>query len=209
MAGRYGLDDRTQPNVRAVAESVGGMFGVPQVLGYGQRSTPNSDHPKGLALDFMVGTDRGMGDSVAQYLQRNAAALGVTYIIWRQHIWNIERSGEGWRLMGDRGGITENHFDHVHCSFRPGKTSPTMPSIPAGTGDGSTSVDPAAVRAILLPGPDWFGDQLKNQLDEDGAAMVKAVTGLVIAAVIVLGGVGLVMAGLARSAQSQPPKDDQ
>lgn len=205
MSGRYGLDDRTKPNVRAVAEAVGGMFNVPQVLGYGQRSR-TSDHPKGLALDFMVGSDRGMGDSVAAYLQRNAASLGVTYIIWKQRIWNIERSGEGWRPMEDRGSITENHFDHVHASFSPGKTSPTLPTIPGGDGQ---AVDPAAVRAILLPGPDWFGDKLKNRLDEGSAAAVKAVTGLVIAGVLVLGGVGLVIAGLARSAQSQPPKDDQ
>lgn len=205
MSGRYGLDERTQPHVRAVAEHVGGLFGVPTVLGYGQR--PNaSDHPKGLALDFMVGRDRGMGDSVAQYLQRNAEALGVTYLIWRQRIWNT--GDASWRQMEDRGSITANHYDHVHASFRPGKATPTMPTIPAGTGD-ERVVDPAAVRAILLPGPDWFGDKLRNRLDESSAAAIKAVTGLVVAGVLVLGGVGLVVAGLARSAQSQRPKDDQ
>lgn len=204
--GRYNLDDRTQPAVRAVAELVGGMFGVPTVLGYGQRTTPNSDHPKGLALDFMVGTDRGMGDSVAAYLQRNAAQLGVTYVIWRQRIWSTEHD---WRPMEDRGSITANHFDHVHVSFAPqGGGSRTLPKLPDAT-TGNPAVDPAAVNALLLPGPGWIGDKLRNQLDQDQAAVIKAVTGLVIAGVLTLGGVALVMAGLARSAQSNPPKDDQ
>jgi hypothetical protein len=203
--GRYGLDERTQPHVRAAAEAVGGMFGVPTVLGYGQRANV-SDHPKGLALDFMVGNDSGMGQSVANYLQRNAAALGVTYIIWRQRIWNVSRAAEGWRQMEDRGSRTANHYDHVHASFGPRAGSPTMPTLPDD--QGVTKADPAVIAGLFDPLPGWFGDKLKDRVDEATAGAVHAVTGLVIAGVILVGGVALVVAGLARSAQSDKGNDD-
>ena len=34
-------------------------------------------------------------------------------MIWRQRI----NFGSGWQLMEDRGGVTANHYDHVHVSF--------------------------------------------------------------------------------------------
>ena len=37
------------------------------------------------------------------------------YIIWRQRYYDI-RTGAGWRMMADRGGVTANHYDHVHVS---------------------------------------------------------------------------------------------
>jgi hypothetical protein len=44
------------------------------------------------------------------------AELGVSYVIYPQQIWSVERSGEGWRPMASRGSITANHYDHVHVS---------------------------------------------------------------------------------------------
>jgi hypothetical protein len=70
-----------------------------------------SDHPSGRAVDFMV--DRATGDALADCALRNRAALGITYVIWRQRI----NFGSGWQLMEDRGGVTANHYDHVHVSF--------------------------------------------------------------------------------------------
>jgi len=37
----------------------------------------------------------------------------VKYIIWRQRIWF---PGGSWKAMADRGGVTANHYDHVHIS---------------------------------------------------------------------------------------------
>jgi hypothetical protein len=37
------------------------------------------------------------------------------YIIWKQRYYDI-RSGGGWDMMSDRGGVTANHYDHVHVS---------------------------------------------------------------------------------------------
>jgi hypothetical protein len=82
------------------------------VLGIAGRGGP-SDHPKGLALDFMV--DRATGDALAAYAVAHRAELGINYVIWRQRI----DTGSGFKAMADRGGPTANHFDHVHVSFRP------------------------------------------------------------------------------------------
>ena len=47
--------------------------------------------------------------------------LGVYYIIWKQRFYmpqyNIYGSVNTWNLMPDRGGVTANHYDHVHVSF--------------------------------------------------------------------------------------------
>jgi uncharacterized protein YbdZ (MbtH family) len=71
-----------------------------------------SDHPKGLALDFMV--SRSTGDDLAAYVLDHRDDLSVRYVIWRQRI-NL---GGGWQPMADRGSDTANHEDHVHISFR-------------------------------------------------------------------------------------------
>ena len=40
--------------------------------------------------------------------------LDLFDIIWNHSIWTIQRSGEGFRPMEDRGSPTANHEDHVH-----------------------------------------------------------------------------------------------
>ena len=105
-----------RPHVKAVAETVGKKYNVSNVIGFGQRDR-ESDHPLGLALDFMVGNDNAKGDAVAADLRSNATAYGITYVIWEQQIWSTARAGEGWRRMADRGSNTANHMDHVHVSF--------------------------------------------------------------------------------------------
>lgn len=79
------------------------------------------DHGTGHAVDVMIpswttASGRAQGQAVADYVQAHASELGVTYLIWRQHIWSVARADEGWRLMEDRGSATQNHFDHVHVS---------------------------------------------------------------------------------------------
>lgn len=79
------------------------------------------DHGTGHAIDVMIpawssASGRALGQEVADYVQAHASELGVTYVIWRQHIWSVARADEGWRLMEDRGSATQNHDDHVHVS---------------------------------------------------------------------------------------------
>lgn len=57
-----------------------------------------------------------VGDDIAAYVRENYRELGVSEVIWRQRIWTVERSSEGWRSMEDRGDATANHYDHVHVT---------------------------------------------------------------------------------------------
>ena len=90
-------------------------FGVSSVGGIGSRPGP-SDHPRGLALDFMTYGDTAKGDRLSKYVVDNAAHLAIKYIIWKQRI----NQGGGWKGMPDRGSITANHYDHPHVSFLDG-----------------------------------------------------------------------------------------
>lgn len=90
------------------------------------RHGDSGEHPKGRACDFMtdrIGTTTAagqeFGDMVAAFAVANAERLGIYYVIWKQRIWNVQRASEGWRLMEDRGSITQNHYDHVHISMLP------------------------------------------------------------------------------------------
>jgi hypothetical protein len=105
--------DGTLPHVAQVGHHVDGLFDIDSIGGRADRSG-TSDHPSGLALDFMV--DSGTGDEVAEYVLDNRDELGVKYVIWEQRY----NDGDGWSTMEDRGGATANHFDHVHVSFEAG-----------------------------------------------------------------------------------------
>jgi phage-related minor tail protein len=104
-----------KPHVAQAGHFLQNMFGIGSVAGVGQRANA-SDHPKGLALDFMTYNDQAKGDRLVNYLTPRAGHFAVKYIIWRQRI----NSGGGWRGMEDRGSVTANHFDHPHVSFLPG-----------------------------------------------------------------------------------------
>jgi hypothetical protein len=86
----------------------------PAVTTWGGLSGSGGDHGAGLALDIMC--TGSLGDAISAYVRAHAGALGVSYVIWSQHIWTVQRSSEGWRLMPDRGSTTANHYDHVHVS---------------------------------------------------------------------------------------------
>lgn len=82
----------------------------------GIRSDANAqDHASGHAVDLMT-SNEATGDAIAAYMVAHADQLGIKYVIWRQHIWSVQRSSEGWRAMADRGSATANHYDHVHVS---------------------------------------------------------------------------------------------
>lgn len=111
----------TLPFVQDAANELGPKFSISNIGGY-RSQQDGGFHPMGRALDFMTG-DQSQGDALAAYAWANRARLGVTEIIYRQHILTVARANEGWRPMGDRGSNTQNHMDHVHVSFAaaPGK----------------------------------------------------------------------------------------
>jgi|SRR4249920_3377834 len=71
------------------------------VLGVGGRAgNPNSCHPKGLAIDLIVGSNKALGDRLYAYVIARRSALGATPVV----LWQVA-----------------DHFDHVHVSFSPCK----------------------------------------------------------------------------------------
>ncbi len=109
-------EDRLQRNTIKINRAVSAAFPEIREIG-GYRQDSLKWHPQGLALDIMIPNPTSpegiaLGNKVVQFLQTNRDSLGVDHTIWRQHI----DSGNGGKLMGDRGGITANHFDHVHVA---------------------------------------------------------------------------------------------
>ena len=76
----------------------------------------------GMAVDFMVPVNSAQGDQLAEYLTKHMDELGVYYIIWKQRFYmpqqNIYGPANTWNIMPNRGGVTANHYDHVHVSFK-------------------------------------------------------------------------------------------
>ncbi len=106
-----GVESGLTANAINVYRAVCAAF--PQVSAWGGRSG-GGDHGSGHALDIM--SSGALGSSIAAYLRANAGRLGVSYVIFAQRIWTVERSSEGWRAMPDRGSTTANHYDHVHVT---------------------------------------------------------------------------------------------
>jgi hypothetical protein len=91
---------------------------------------PASDHPHGRACDFTFGSlgafpdtaDAERGWVLAHWLELNADALDVEYLIWDGRIWSAGRALDGWRPYTG-GGVydptdpTGGHYDHIHVSI--------------------------------------------------------------------------------------------
>jgi hypothetical protein len=99
-----------KPWVRAAAQFLSCLYDQPTLIGVAGRSRA-SDHPSGHAMDLMVRGEQG--DRIAECALANKEELGISYVIWEQRV----NYGDGWERMSDRGGDTENHYDHVHISF--------------------------------------------------------------------------------------------
>jgi uncharacterized protein YraI len=112
-----GLADLT-PKAQAVVADVRVRFTSIKTI-YGVRADSIPDHPSGRAVDLMIpnySSNAAYGQQIADYYRANASKYGISYIIFRQRIWNVARDSEGWRWMADRGGDTANHYDHVHIT---------------------------------------------------------------------------------------------
>jgi hypothetical protein len=104
------IESSLQPAAVRTYRAVCAAF--PELSAYGGQDG-HGEHVNGQAIDFMVPSS-SVGQRVADFLFAHHAELDLFDIIWSQQIWTIERSGEGFRGMSDRGSATANHFDHVH-----------------------------------------------------------------------------------------------
>jgi hypothetical protein len=87
----------------------------PQFTSFLGRRSSGGYHGSGRAVDCMI-SDSTVGWAAAKWVRANAKSLGVSEVIYRQQIWTVQRSSDGWRSMSDRGSPTANHMDHVHVS---------------------------------------------------------------------------------------------
>jgi hypothetical protein len=117
-------------HVKASANYYGPKYGIKTVYGFGGGSVAASDHPRGLALDFMINNipnGRSVGDALAAELLGDP---NVKYVIWYVRI--NTKDGRGWRhYTGPR-----NHKDHVHASYNDKGDAPS-----GGGGGGIVQVD--------------------------------------------------------------------
>ena len=113
-ASGSGVEDGLTQDAIRVHRAICAKF--PDITSYGglRSGDSGSEHSTGHALDIMVSGSEGQ--EVADWLKANYKKLGVSQLIWQQHIWTVQRSSEGWRAMEDRGGATANHYDHVHVT---------------------------------------------------------------------------------------------
>lgn len=115
------------------------------------------------AIDFMTGGPNALGDRIAAFLTGNWRAIGLDYAIWKQRFWMPVPNKYGpayqWNMMEDRGSPTQNHYDHVHASFRPEPGSGRV----SGSGSGGvSSLASRVISALLrrLPDVPSFGDHI-------------------------------------------------
>ena len=110
------------PRMLKVKNTIDLEFGPFPTIGCVRLTGDPQDHATGKACDFMVttggtmatGSAKTQGDQVAEYAISHASSLGIKYVIWRQRIYDMR--SPGWRMMENRGGVTANHYDHVHIS---------------------------------------------------------------------------------------------
>ncbi|MEV7007026.1 hypothetical protein [Streptosporangium sp. NPDC051022] len=118
--------DNITPRTRLVRQLIAQRFGPHFGIGCYRVDggiAGGGEHPLGRACDFMLSqggalptaAETARGEEIAAWTIKNAQRLGVMYIIFRQRIWHV-RTGS-WRSMSNRGGVTANHYDHVHISM--------------------------------------------------------------------------------------------
>lgn len=124
-----------KPHVKAAGEYFGSRYGLTSIGGWRAiGSVPNSDHPKGLALDLMT-RDKAKGDAIAAEAVRDAGKWGISYVIWWRRIWTPSK---GWHTYSG----PSPHTDHVHLSFN---------ATPGSGGGGSSSGGSGGTSGVANP----------------------------------------------------------
>jgi hypothetical protein len=141
----------------------------------GVRPGDPKDHGSGRAVDVMIPNyfspaGIALGTEIAEWARTNATALGVTYVIWREHLWSVARADEGWRRCGDTASCytgpdpSAAHLDHVHISVH---------------GNQGTATTKAASGSVVVPVDKY---RLTSRFGDTGPRWKKAHTGLDFAA---------------------------
>ena len=118
--GLSGSTKGLKPNALKVIAAVRSDWPQIKVFG-GVHPDPLPDHPSGRAVDLMIpnyksAAGKKLGHDMSRWLEAHHTELGINYIIWDQHIWNVQRDSQGWRSMASRGSDSANHKNHVHVT---------------------------------------------------------------------------------------------
>lgn len=89
LVGTSGLSPNAWNLLQYITDNYPGV----QSIG-GVRADSRPDHPSGHALDIMIGSDMGLGDTINADVQGQADRFGVVYTMWR----------------------VADHFNHVHVT---------------------------------------------------------------------------------------------
>ena len=81
------------PNARALASYIQSTYPGVTSIG-GVRHDPLPYHPSGHEIDIMIGSNMGLGDTIAADIRSQSGNFGVSYILWR----------------------VNQHFDHIHVT---------------------------------------------------------------------------------------------
>lgn len=130
-----------------------------QIISSGWRpggSTPNSDHPLGLAIDTHSvahwNTPQGIRENwlLAHWAQVNADRLGISYLIFHNYTWQPHWGSDAWTPYDHDSGVSNpdlDHHNHVHLSVRAHGGDPDAPMRPhaprVGTHPRGIWLDPA------------------------------------------------------------------
>ncbi|MBP1054383.1 M23 family metallopeptidase [Rhodococcus qingshengii] len=141
--------------------------------------------------DYRTPAGRAKGDAIADFVVKNADALGVKYVIWYEKIWTRSQDAVGqpgsWGPydypLGGNSTDTVAHRDHVHVSVY-GNAAIAAPGAGAiGDGNARLPVDPGKYTITSGYGyrsnPTGTGGQMHAGLDFGAASgtPIFAVTG--------------------------------
>lgn len=158
------------------------------------------DHKAGRAVDFIVGADQGKGDAIVSFLQQNAAAFRIDYVIWKQRSWTPNAATAiQWNPLEDRGDPAHNHMDRVQVTIKEPATTSTvlapggasMAAMPSGSVNEAGSLTGAGrhqypIAAGQFTVSDVFGARGGTHMGVDlaaaaGTPIYAAADGLVVA----------------------------
>jgi TP901 family phage tail tape measure protein len=156
-----GRPDGLNPAPGYLSDLIKKLFPEVKTIG-GRRSEDGfGEHSSGNAMDIMVGDNTELGNKIAAFLKTNQSQLGLDGMIWQQHSFGYGGSWSGsGKLMEDRGGITANHFDHIHAIMGEGRgagaAAPAMPTgtltLPSGQSMSAGSTDPISSTSVSSGG---------------------------------------------------------
>jgi hypothetical protein len=109
----------TRPHVKAAGQVLGDYFRFSDAEMGGVRPDAIPDHPSGVAIDFMGGSNMSRCQNLFVGVQSRPDVwkyLNIRYVIWQQTYYDAP--GKPGSKMENRGSPTANHMDHVHITFQ-------------------------------------------------------------------------------------------